>query len=160
LQTEAYARAILGIQPGTSEGWLEEQVIARMARQAVLSGDAPPFLWCLFDEGVLHRNIGGVQTMRDQLVHLIEMSDRPQITVQVVPYSVGAHPGVAGPFVIAGFEDAPSMVYMDTAAAGQIVETPGLVDQVTLVWETLRSEALPRAASRDLIAKIAEERWT
>jgi hypothetical protein len=52
------------------------------------------------------------------------------------------------------------MVYMDTAAAGQIVETPGLVDQVTLVWETLRSEALPRAASRDLIAKIAEERWT
>jgi transcriptional regulator with XRE-family HTH domain len=160
LQTEAYARAILGIQPGTNEDWLEEQVSARMDRQSVLSGDAPPFLWCLLDEGVMHRHIGGVHLMRDQLEHLIEMSERPQVTVQVVPYSVGAHPGVAGPFVIAGFDDAPSILYLDTAAAGQIVETPGLVDQVTLMWEALRSEALPRAASRDLIAKIAEERWT
>jgi hypothetical protein len=88
------------------------------------------------------------------------MSGLAQVTVQVVPYSVGAHPGMAGHFVIAGFGDAPSIVYLDTAVAGQIVETPGVVDQVTLVWEALRSEALPRTASRDLIAKIAEEKWT
>jgi hypothetical protein len=62
--------------------------------------------------------------------------------------------------VIAGFDEAPSIVYLDTAATGQIVESPALVDEVTLVWEALRSEALPRAASRDLIAKIAEELWT
>jgi hypothetical protein len=131
-----------------------------MDRQAVLSGEAPPHLWGLLDEGVLRRNVGGAKIMRDQLHHLVTMSDRPQVTVQVVPYSAGAHPGTAGAFVIAGFDEAPSIVYLDTAATGQIVESPALVDEVTLVWEALRSEALPRAASRDLIAKIAEELWT
>ena len=85
------------------------------------------------------------------------MSALPQVTVQVVPYAVGAHPGMLGHFVIAGFGDAPSIVYLETAAAGQIVETAGVVHQVALVWEALRSEALPRAASRDFITKIAEE---
>jgi transcriptional regulator with XRE-family HTH domain len=160
LQTEDYARAILGVQPGTSEERLEELVGARLERQAVLAGEEPPFLWCLLDEGVLHRRMGSPKIMNDQLGHLVKMSERPQVTVQVVPHSVGAHPGTAGPFVIAGFGDAPSTVYLDTAVTGQIVETQGMVDQVTLVWEALRSEALPRAASRDLIAKIAEERWT
>jgi transcriptional regulator with XRE-family HTH domain len=160
LQTEAYARAILAVQPGITEDGLEEQVAARMTRQRVLSQETPPFLWCLLDEGVLHRCVGAATVMRDQLGHLIEVSEWPQVTVQAVPYSVGVHAGTAGPFVIAGFDDAPSIVYLDTAVVGQIVETPGLVDEVTLVWEALRSEALPRAASRDLIAKIAEERWT
>jgi transcriptional regulator with XRE-family HTH domain len=160
LQTEDYARAVLRIQPGTSEERLEELVRARMERQGVLKSEAPPFLWCLIDEAVLHRCIGGPRIMYDQLVHLVEMSEQPQITVQVVPYSVGAHPGMSGQFVIAGFDDAPSIVYLDTSVAGQIVETQGMVDQVTLVWEALRSEALPRVASRDLIARIAEEKWT
>lgn len=160
LQTEDYARTILGVQPGTTETWREDQVKARMERQAVLFGERPPFLWCLFDEGVLHRHVGTAKIMHTQLEHLITMSERPQITVQVVPYSVGEHPGVAGSFVIAGFDDAPSIVYLDTAVTGQLVETQSMVDQVTLMWEALRSEAAPRAASRDLIAKIAEERWT
>jgi len=160
LQTEDYAHAILGVQPGIGEDRLEESVQARMERHAVLECNAPPFLWCLLDEGVLHRCVGSPKIMHDQLGHLTEMSEQPQVTVQVVPYSVGAHPGMLGPFVIAGFGEAPSIVYLDTAAAGQIVETAGVVEQVTLVWEALRSEALPRAASRDLIAKIAEEKWT
>jgi transcriptional regulator with XRE-family HTH domain len=160
LQTREYAHAILGVQPGITEDRLEELVAARMDRQTVLGGEPPPFLWCLLDEGVLHRCVGSPKVTCDQLGHLIEMSGLAQVTVQVVPYSVGAHPGMLGTFVIAGFGDAPSIVYLDTAAAGQIVETAGVVDQVALAWEALRSEALPRAASRDLIAKIAEERWT
>src|SRR5690348_8668980 len=154
LQTQEYARAILSVQPGISEDRLDELVAARMDRQAVLGGEPPPFLWCLLDEGVLHRCVGSPKVTHDQLGHLVEMARLAQVTVQVVPYSVGAHPGMAGHFVIAGFGDAPSIVYLDTAVAGQIVETPGVVDQVALVWEALRSEALPRAASRDLIAKI------
>lgn len=160
LQTEDYARTILGVQPGTTAEWREDQVKTRMARQAALDGEGPPFLWCLIDEGVLYRRIGTAKIMHTQLEHLITMSERPNVTVQVVPYSVGEHPGTAGPFVIAGFDDAPGIVYLDTAVTGQLVETQSMVDQVTLMWEALRSEALPRTASRDLIAKIAEEKWT
>jgi hypothetical protein len=160
LQTEDYARAILGVQPGITCDRLEELVTVRMDRQSVLSDEAPPFLWCLLDEGVLHRCVGSPKITCEQLGRLVEMSGLPQVTVQVVPYSVGAHPGMLGHFVIAGFPEAPSIVYLETAAAGQIVETAGVVDQVALAWEALRSEALPRAASRDFIAKIAEERWT
>jgi transcriptional regulator with XRE-family HTH domain len=160
LQTREYAQAILGVQPGVTEDRLEELVAARLERQTVLAGEPPPFLWCLLDEGVLHRCVGSPKVTHDQLAHLVEMSGLAQVTVQVVPSSAGAHAGMLGNFVIAGLGEAPSIVYLDTAAAGQIVETPGVVDQVTLVWEALRSEALPRVASRDLIAKIAEEKWT
>ena len=160
LQTEDYARAILRVQPGITVDGLEKQVRARMDRQEALKNETPPHLWCLMDESVFYRCVGSSEIMHAQLERLLEMSQQPQITIQVVPFSVGAHPGMTGHFVIAGFDDAPSIVYLDTAVAGQIVETQGMVDQVTLVWEALRSEALPRAASRDLIAKIAEERWT
>ena len=160
LQTEDYARAILSVQPGTTEERLDELVTARMERQTVLSAEHPPFLWCLLDEGVLHRCVGSAEIMHEQLTHLVSVSAQPQVTVQVVPYSVGAHPGMLGHFVIAGLDDTASVVYLDTAAQGQIVETPSVVEQVTLTWEALRSEALPRGASRELITKIAEERWT
>jgi hypothetical protein len=98
--------------------------------------------------------------MREQLLHLAEMSRRPKITIQVVPFDVGAHACLLGAFIIADLDDAPSIVYLETAATGQTVEAPSVVGQVALTYETLRSEALPSAASRELIMKVAEERWT
>jgi len=94
------------------------------------------------------------------LLYLAEISQRPNVTVQVVPYGADAHSGLLGAFVIAEFDDAPSIVYLETAAEGQTVEEPSVVAKVALTFETLRSEALPRGASRDLIMKVAEERWT
>jgi hypothetical protein len=98
--------------------------------------------------------------MHGQLAHLAEMSRRPNITVEVVPYGAGAHSGLLGAFALAQFENAPAIVYLETAAGGQIAEAPATVAQVMLTFDTLRSESLPRGISRDLIMKVAEEKWT
>ena len=133
---------------------------ARLERQATLASGDPPLLWVVLDEGVLHREVGDAKVMNGQLLHLAEMARRPNITVEVVPYSAGAHGGLLGAFVIAEFEDAPAIVYLETAAGGQIAEEPSMVAQVMLSFDTLRSEGLPRGASRDLIMKVAEQKWT
>jgi hypothetical protein len=113
------------------------------------------------DEAVLHRVIGSRKIMHDQLLSLADTSCRPSVTVQVVPAEVGAHAGLLGAFIVASFDEgAPSMLYLETAAQGQVVERSAQVKKAALAFDRLRAEALPRGASRDLIGKVAEERWT
>lgn len=159
-QTAGYARAVLATQPNTTDEQVDEFVTARLERQVILDRDDPPLLWLVIDEAVLHREVGGTKVMHDQLVHLTEMSERPNVTVEVIPYAAGAHSGLLGAFAIADFADAPSVIYLETAAGGQIAEERSAVGGIALAFDTLRSETLPRGASRDLIRKAAEERWT
>ncbi len=159
LQTEDYARAILSARPDGNLADLEDQVAARMARQNILDRTGAPQLWSILDEGVLHRAIGGSKTMRSQLFHLAELAENPRTTIQVIPFG-GAHAGLLAHFVIADLEGRPSMVYLETAAHGQVTDSPSAVGHVTLSFDRLRADALPWAASRDLIRKVAEERWT
>jgi hypothetical protein len=85
LQTEDYARAILSARPDGNLAELEEQVAARMARQNILDRTGAPQLWCILDEGVLHRAIGGPKVMRGQLYRLAEVAENPRTTIQIVP---------------------------------------------------------------------------
>jgi len=160
LQTEDYARAILAAGPGINGDDLEDRVAGRMARQSVLERRDPPHLWCVLDEAVLRRPVGGAKVMRTQLEHLAGLAGRPRTTVQVIPASAGAHAGLLGAFIIADVDGSPSMVYLETSAEGQDTDSPTVLAHVTLRFDTLRAEALPRAASRDLIMKVAEDRWT
>jgi len=160
LQTPQYARTLLAAQPAGTEDELEQLVATRIERQAILVRENPPHLWCLLDEGALHRCVGGGKTMHDQLLHLEEAAHRPKVAIQVVPFEAGAHAGLLGAFVIASFDGAGDIVYLETAASGQVTETPSVVAEVTLTYDTLRSEALPRTASRELIMKVAEQEWT
>ena len=161
LQTEDYARAVLrGAQGDASDDEIEQQVTARLHRQDILTRASAPHLWAIVDEGVLHRTIGDAKTMLDQLWHLARASEQPKVSVQVIPFAAGARTGLLGHFVIARLREGASIAYLETAADGQIVETPAVIDQVTLTWEALRSEALPAGASRELIIKIAEGKWT
>jgi hypothetical protein len=160
LQTEDYARAILAAAPGGKRDDLDDQVAARIDRQAILERVGPPQLWSVLDEGVLHRCIGGPKIMHDQLEHLADLAENPQTTIQVIPASAGAHGGLLGGFVIADVDSSPGMVYLETAPEGQIADSPAIVAHVTFRFDSLRSEALPRAASRDLIMKVAAEKWT
>jgi hypothetical protein len=131
-----------------------------LERQAIVEhADAPQF-WHVLDEAVLHRRIGSSKVMHDQLVQLADLAELPKVSVQIVPASVGEHAGLLGAFVIADVEGAASMVYLETAAEGQVTDSPAIVAHVTYRFDSLRSEALPRSASRDLIMKIAEEEWT
>jgi transcriptional regulator with XRE-family HTH domain len=159
-QTAAYARAVLATRPNTTEEQVEEFVTARLERQVILDRDQPPLLWLVVDEAVLHRDVGGAKVMHDQCVHLAGLAERPNVTVEVIPYAAGAHSGLLGAFAIAEFADAPAVAYLESAAGGQIAEDRSVVAGVLLTFDTLRSEALPRGTSRDLIMKAAEERWT
>jgi transcriptional regulator with XRE-family HTH domain len=160
LQTESYARSVLATRPNTTDEETDQLVAARMERQLVLAPGGRPLLWVVLDEAVLHRQVGDSLIMREQLLRLAEMSHWPNVTVEVVPYSAGAHGGLLGAFVVAEFEQVPAVVYLETAAGGQISEEPSTVAKVLLTFDTLRSEGIPRGASRDLIMKVAEEKWT
>jgi len=117
LQTEDYARAVLATRPNTTEEEIDRLVSARLARQEILARDDPPLLWVVLDEGVLHREVGdNSEVMRGQLLHLAQMSRRPNVTVEVVPYSAGAHSGLLGAFAVAEFEDAPAIAYLETGS--------------------------------------------
>lgn len=160
LQTADYAQALLAAGPDTMEDELDDLVSARIERQAILDQRRPPELWVVLDEAVLHRLVGSQKIMHDQLQHLAEMSCRQNISVQVLPAGTGAHAGLNGAFVVAGFDAAPSILYLETAVEGQTIERPAQVRKAALAFDRLRAEALPRGASRELIRKVAEERWT
>ena len=98
--------------------------------------------------------------MREQVGHLIEMAQRPRVSIQVIASSVGAHRGLwAGGFAIADFEDAGPVGYQETACQGQFVDRREDVQTLTDCWDTLVREALPWAASQALLEEVAKS-WT
>jgi transcriptional regulator with XRE-family HTH domain len=159
LQTEGYARAMLRTQVLASDDETDEKVAARMDRQVILTRERPPMLWVLLDEGVLRRPVGGREVMAGQLRRLVESAAQPNIVIQVIPASIGAHQGMSGNFVIADFEAGPPVAYQDTAARGQIIEAADDIAAITLLWDTLSADALPRSASAELLEEVATA-WT
>jgi transcriptional regulator with XRE-family HTH domain len=107
LQDEEYARAVIRALAGSaSHDRVEQLVQLRMRRQEELFGRPdPPEMLFVIDEAVLHRWVGGRDVMRHQLRRLKEEAQRPNVTLEIVPYSVGAHAGLQGPFVILEFAD-------------------------------------------------------
>jgi transcriptional regulator with XRE-family HTH domain len=161
LQTSDYARALfLAWQGADSDDQLDQLVGARIERQAIFQRSTPPSLWAVLDEGVLRRCIGSPKVMYDQLMHLLTVSDRSTIRVQIVPAEVGAHVGLLGAFFIASLENAPGIVYLESPDQGQTTERPAVVAKISEIFDLVRVEALPRGASRDLIRKVAEEQWS
>jgi transcriptional regulator with XRE-family HTH domain len=159
LQTPDYARALLSVRLGTSDDEVEQQVAARLARQDILSRPDPPLVWVILDEGVLRRPVGGPAVMLAQVEHLVNLADSRTVVVQILPTSVGSHDGLNGSFIIADFADAPSIVYLETALTGMIIEQREQVAAVRISYDGLRTEALPRAASTQLLKDVAKS-WT
>ncbi len=160
LQTEDYARAVFRARFGMTDEEIDEQVAARLKRQEILACSQPPALWVILDESVLRRPVGGRHVMREQVVHLIEAARRPYVSIHVISASVGAHRGLwAGAFIIADFEEAPTVGYQETACQGQIVDRREDVVTLADCWDTLVREALPWAASRAVLEEAAKS-WT
>ncbi|MCX4474686.1 helix-turn-helix domain-containing protein [Micromonospora sp. NBC_01655] len=159
LQTEAYARALYeGAAQFVGEA-LEEQVVARLARQAVLDRPAPPQLVAVLDYTVLERPVGGPDVMREQLRHLVEVGRRPRVHLHLVPRGIGAYPGLNGAFVLATPPDSDDVGYLDNQLQGTIVERTVDVHSLRQVWESVRAEALPHGATLTAISEAAEA-WT
>jgi len=108
LQTQDYARALLsGLRPPgyMSRERIDDLIDSRMRRQALLRAESPPVLHAVFDEGACGRPIGGPSVMRAQVEHLIDAASLSNVTVQVIPREVGAHPGLDGRFTVLHFAD-------------------------------------------------------
>jgi transcriptional regulator with XRE-family HTH domain len=159
LQTPDYARAVLETKPNASGDVIDGDVANRLARQSVLTREEPPLVWTLIDEGVLYRPVASPPVMYDQLAHLSEVSRRPNVTIQVVPYDARGHSGLLGAFVIADRSRGGSIVFIEDVTGGRVSEDAATVAEVTLRFDALRSEALPKGASRTLIESVAKERW-
>lgn len=161
LQTEDYARAVIRAgQTRPDPETLSRRLSARMARQEILERNDPPEIWAVLDESVVSRPIGGPGVMRAQLQHLIELTTKPNttLTLQILPFTVGAHPGMNGPFVIVTFNSPtdPPMVYLETATDGLYLDEPADVERYTLRFNHLVARALGPDESRTMIAALAE----
>ncbi|GIG91723.1 transcriptional regulator [Plantactinospora endophytica] len=160
LQTEAYARALIaGVLPEITEDEVERRVEARLKRQEVLARAEPLRVWAIIDQSVLHRRVGSADVIRDQLQHLAKLTKSPNLTVQVLPYDVGAHPGMHGAFAIMGFPDAadPELVYLENRVNGLFLERDTDVASYTDLFEHLRAAALNPAASIRMILGVADQ---
>lgn len=116
LQTEEYARAIAESYVGGGLSELHERMLeAQLSRQDVLLGDEGPQVLVMLDEAVLHRQVGGRRVMRAQLLRIAEVCDHPRVTVGVIPYAQGAHPGMRGPFTLFEFaaEGMPDSLHLE-----------------------------------------------
>ncbi|HEY3951935.1 MAG TPA: helix-turn-helix transcriptional regulator [Streptosporangiaceae bacterium] len=161
LQTEDYARSVISAGNLTSSPEAAERWIAlRMARQPMLlSGHNPPQLWAVLDEAVLHRTVGGPGLMRLQLEHLVDVASRPNVAVQVIPYSAGAHPGMGKPFVILSFPERadPDVIYLEDLTSTLYLEDVDEVDRYNVLFNHLRATALSFEESAALMTSVAKE---
>jgi transcriptional regulator with XRE-family HTH domain len=159
LQTAEYARALfLAEQTDTSDDAIDALVAARLERQAILDRTEPPDVVVVLDEAVLHRLICSSQVMHDALVQVAELSRRPYVVVQVVPASNGANAGLGGAFYIAAADGMPETLQVE-GVEEQTTEKRSVVRKAAVTFDRVRADALPREASRDLILKVADERW-
>ncbi|MEE1764714.1 MULTISPECIES: helix-turn-helix domain-containing protein [unclassified Streptomyces] len=161
LQSRPYAEAIIrGALPETSATEIDKRVEVRIRRQDRVTTDTNPLrLWTVLDEAALRRVVGSKSVMREQLEHLIELSEVPHVTVQVLPFEVGAHPGINGQYAILEFVDAAdsSVVYIEGVTSDLYLEKPHDVQKYTVMYEHLRAQALNVEQSRQFIETVAKE---
>jgi hypothetical protein len=159
LQTEDYARALLTAQGLLTDDQIEKRVQVRIARQACLSEEPRLNLYTILDEGALRRQIGGPAVMRAQLNHLIAMSKRKNVAVQVLPFSEGGHPGTLGSLAILEFPDDvhSPVAYIETFAGDAYMEKEDDLRCPNMVFTHLHSAALSSAKSIEFIAVMARD---
>ncbi|HEY6278358.1 MAG TPA: helix-turn-helix transcriptional regulator [Streptosporangiaceae bacterium] len=158
LQTEAYARAVIraGL-PAAGRDEIEGRVKVRIERQEVLHGVTPLELWGIVDEAAVRRRVGGAAVMRAQLRLLLDATELPHVTFQVIPFAAGAHAGMPGSFVYMQFAEKTisDVVYIDHMAGELFLEEEMDVRRYKLVFEHLRAVAASPDASRSLLADLA-----
>ena len=160
-QTEDYTRTLAEAYPGVSQQDVQERVGARMARQTILDRKepAPPWMWVVLDEHVLHQEIGGRQVMWNQLAHLLGFRHRRWVKVQVLPFAAGAHAGLLGSFVLLRFDDNPDIAYEEDYGPGRMTANSPEVRERWLRYDHLQAAALSVEDSAELIARVMEERY-
>ncbi|WP_151774392.1 helix-turn-helix domain-containing protein [Streptomyces abyssomicinicus] len=160
LQTRQYAESLItGALPETAAADIEKRVQVRLRRQQRINAPENPLrLWTVLDEAALKRIVGNRAVMREQLEHLVEQAQMPHVTVQVIPFDLGAHPGLNGQYAILEFPDASdsSVVYIEGVTSDLYLEKPNDVQKYSVMYEHLRAQALNVDQSRQYIEDIAK----
>lgn len=166
LQTEDYAWTITSEYIGEANDLARDLVEIRLERQERLfNRGKPPRQFYVLDEAVIRRHVGAPKNpnvMPTQLRHLVELSERPFITIEVIPFQTGAHYGLKGPFVLLEFEgDLGDVLYLESARRGDLlIANPASSPLITTyreAFEQLRGLSLGPEASVKFIAHVADE---
>ncbi|MGH3166751.1 MAG: helix-turn-helix domain-containing protein [Trebonia sp.] len=162
LQTEDYARASLQTgAPGAPEAEVERRVMLRLARQKILDRPDPPHLWVVIDETVLRRAAAttGASAMRTQIDRLIEATERPGITLQVLTFAAGMHAAAFGLFYLLRFpdKDMPDLVYSESMTSAWYIDKPREATAYLEVLDRVSAQAAPADSTARLLRTIRKE---
>jgi hypothetical protein len=160
LQTENYARAVtlLGHR-GAEMDEIDQRVHFRMRRRALLDLPGAPRLWTVIDEAALRRPIGGVKVLHEQLVSLRDALDKPNITIQVMPFGAGGHAAAGGAFSILRFpeQDLEDLVYIEQMIGASYLHKPDELEFYTIAMDHLCAESPPPAHTASILTKLIDE---
>jgi transcriptional regulator with XRE-family HTH domain len=157
LQTDGYARAMISaVRPQMRPDELHRWLDLRLSRQALLTDEDPPSYWAILDEAALRRHVGERDVMRKQLKHLTDIAVLPNVTLQVLPFSIGAHAGMSGDFTIFSFPEPNNqdVVYLEHNAGDLYLEGAEEVGRHAEGFDYMRAEALGPNESLAFLATI------
>jgi len=160
MQTEDYARAVILIANAHAPAAeVDRRVSMRMRRQRLLTRPGAPELWAVLDEAALRRPIAGPDVMRAQLEYLLQLTDLPNVTLQIVPFRAGPHAAAGGPFTILRFPepDLPDVVYLEQLNSALYLDQPSDVTDYVTIMDQLCVQAETGAASKDILRALVEE---
>jgi transcriptional regulator with XRE-family HTH domain len=158
LQVPDYTRAVhqAGV-PRLDDFAIEERVEERRTRQQILTGDDPPEVEIILDEPVVRRPVGGPRVMRGQLNHIIDTADRPNVTVQIVPLEIGAHPTLESNFTILNFNgQAPTVVHTESIAGQMYLERQPDIERLQSAFRELQERALSPKGSVQFLESVRD----
>ncbi|MFI0963377.1 helix-turn-helix transcriptional regulator [Streptomyces sp. NPDC021080] len=161
LQTEDYARGVLeaGAIGQTRPEDIERHVALRMQRQELLTREDAPRIWAVMDETVLRRTIGGPEVMRAQIDKLLQATKLPHVTLQVIPFSSGPHPGTYGPFVLFRFAmpELPDMVYSEYLTGAVYLDSRSEVATHLEVMDRMAAQAATAHRTKEILRDLRKE---
>ena len=155
LQTRDYARAVTNLGHEDSLE-VERRVELRMRRQEILTSPGGPTLWAVLDEAALRRGLAGPSLMKDQLDHLIEMNDLPNVSLQIAPFSYGGHAAAGGPFTILRFAESelPDIVYLEQLTSALYLDKRPDVEHYAAVMDRLCAQVEPPNRTKHFLTEI------
>jgi len=160
MQTEEYARAVILIANAHAPAEeIDRRVSIRMKRQRLLTQPDAPQLWAVLDEAALRRPLGGPQVMRAQLEHLLQLTDLPNVTLQIVPLCAGPHAAGGGPFTILRFPapDLPDLVYLEQLSSALYLDQPDDIAGYLAVMDRLCVQADTGPSSQDMLRALLKQ---
>jgi transcriptional regulator with XRE-family HTH domain len=158
LQTEAYARAVVSAgAPEATTADVERRVHLRVTRQKILRRPtSAPALWAVVDEAALHRPIGGSKVMKEQVEHLLELMELPNVTLQVMPFRFGGHAGEGGAFTILRFPEPelPDVVYVEQLVSAYYLDKRDYVERYARTMDRLTVDSQPPEDTKQTLERI------